>query len=240
MLDLPQLVVRNIERFTGRTWLLPKVLDWWGQSDERLFLLAGGPGTGKSMIVAWLAGQGPLPEDPTARRHLNSVRSVVKAAHFCQADSRNITPQAFAESVANQLTSTVSGFGEALAATLADRVSIVGTAQAGTAATGRRLTGVAIGRIDLGALGIEGFDRAFTQPLKKLYESGDAEPMLLLVDALDEAQTYTGLTLPDLLSRLTDLPAGVRILATTRDEPRVLKFFRSIRPFDLIRDAAPN
>jgi WD40 repeat protein len=64
--------------------------------------------------------------------------------------------------------------------------------------------------------------------------------MLLLVDALDEAQTYTGLTLPDLLCRLNDLPAGVRILATTRDDPEVLKFFRSIKPFDLIRDANPN
>jgi hypothetical protein len=47
-----------------------------------------------------------------------------------------------------------------------------------------------------------------------------AEQMLLLVDALDEAQTYTGVGLPDLLSRLDDLPTGVRILATTRDKPR--------------------
>ena len=57
--------------------------------------------------------------------------------------------------------------------------------------------------------------------------------MLLLVDALDEAQTYTGVTLPDLLSRLDDLPPGVRILATTGDEPEVLKFFRAEKPFDL-------
>jgi hypothetical protein len=167
---------------------------------------------------------------------------MVKAAHFCQASSRNITPQAFAEGIANQLTGTVTGFGKALRDTLADdRVSIVGTAQAGMATAGSSLTGVAIGRIDLGALGDElSFDRAFTQPLKKLYASGHGEPMLLLVDALDEADTYTGVKIPDLLSRLSDLPTPIRILATTRDEPRVLKFFRDIKPFDLIKNADPD
>jgi hypothetical protein len=49
--------------------------------------------------------------------------------HFCQASSRNNSPRAFAESIANQLTETVNGFADALAATLAERVSILGTAQ---------------------------------------------------------------------------------------------------------------
>jgi hypothetical protein len=117
-------------------------------------------------------------------------------------------------------------------------VNIVGNAQVNTAASGSSQTGVSIGRIDLGSLGDElSFDRAFTQPLNKLYANGHTESMLLLVDALDEAQPYTGVTLPDLLSRLDDLPADVRILITTRHEPEVLKFFRCIKPFDLIHDA---
>ena len=33
----------------------PQDLEWWDEGDERLFLLTGGPGTGKSMILAWLA-----------------------------------------------------------------------------------------------------------------------------------------------------------------------------------------
>jgi WD40 repeat protein len=241
LIELPKRVAENIDRFTGRTWLLPKLIEWWGHSREQLFMLTGGPGTGKSMILSWLAGFGPEPQDALTREQLSGLRLVVKAAHFCQAASRNITPQAFAESIANQLTGTVTGFGDALAATLADRVSVVGTAQAGTAAAGSSLTGVAIGRIDLGTLGDElSFDRAFTQPLKKLYASGHGEPMLLLVDALDEADTYTGVKIPDLLSRLSDLPTPIRILVTTRDEPRVLKFFREIKPFDLIKNADPN
>jgi hypothetical protein len=241
-IDLPRSVSENIDRFTGRVWLLPKLLEWWGKSDQRLLLLTGGPGTGKSMILAWLANRGPPPEDPTAHAQLAQLRELVKAAHFCQASTRNFTPQAFAESIANQLTDAVKGFDGALAATLADRVKIVGIAQAGTAAVGANLTGVAIGSIDLGTLGDElSFDRAFVLPLKKLYESGHSEPMLLLSDALDEAQTYTGkVTLPKLLSALADLPAGVRILATTRDDPDLLQFFTCVPRLDLIRDAAPD
>jgi hypothetical protein len=245
--ELPKRVAENINRFTGRAWLLPKLLAWWDHSDDdqkRMFLLTGEPGTGKSMILAWLAGYGPPPkDDPSAREQLARLRTLIKAAHFCQADGRNNSPQAFAESIANQLTRNVEGFGKALVATLADRVNIVGIAQASTAASGSSLTGVAIGRIDLGT--IEGdersFDQAFTQPLKKLYETSHTEalkPILLLVDALDEAQTYTGKrTLPELLSSLVDLPEHVRILATMRDDQRILKFFRGIRPFHLIRDA---
>src|SRR5271165_516200 len=106
---LPKRIADNIDRFTGRTWLLPKVLEWDDHSDERLFLLTGGPGTGKSMILAWLAGFGPLPEDPAAQARLARVRKTVKAAHFCQAASRNSSPQAFADSMTNQLTGTVQG-----------------------------------------------------------------------------------------------------------------------------------
>lgn len=62
--------------------------------------------------------------------------------------------------------------------------------------------------------------------------------MLLLVDALDEAWIDTGTALPYLLSRLTDVSTGLRILATTRDDPRFLKFFQSIRSFDLLRDVS--
>src|SRR6185503_9862181 len=193
------------------------------------------------MVLAWLAGFGPQPEDPDARSQLARLRHLVKAVHFCQASSRNITPQAFADSVANQLAASVQGFSNALAATLAERVTIMGTAHADTAAPGSNVTGTEIERIDLGTLGDElSFDRAFTQPLKKLYAMGHNEPMLLLLDALDETQTYTGITLADLLSRLSDLPAGVRIVATTRDEPRVLKFFHGIKPSDLIKNADPD
>jgi len=83
MTDLPKHVAENIDRFTGRTWLLPRILEWLNHSNERFFLLTGAPGTGKSMILAWLAGFGPEPKDASAREQLNRLRKAVKAAHFC-------------------------------------------------------------------------------------------------------------------------------------------------------------
>src|SRR5580704_12727923 len=132
--ELPKLVAENIERFTGRVWLLPKVLRWWDHSDERIFLLTGGPGAGKSMILAWLAGHGPPPEERAACRQLARLRALVKAAYFCRTNGRTNSPQAFAESIAVRLTGTVKGFGDALAASFtAGGLSIVGTAHANTA-----------------------------------------------------------------------------------------------------------
>ena len=194
------------------------------------------------MIMAWLAGHGPAPADPLAAEKLARVRDEVQAAHFCMAASRSNSPQAFAESIANQLTANVPGFGAALAATLAERVQINVTQQIGAVQAGATVTGVAIGRLDLGTLGDElSFDRAFTQPVKKLYEDGYDKPLLMLVDALDEAVTYTGATnLVQLLAKLADLPPQVRILATTRPDPRVTKYFRDAKLFDLIADAPPD
>ncbi len=52
--QLPDQIEKCISQFTGRTWLLPHLIEWLEQTDERMFLLAGKPGTGKSMITAWL------------------------------------------------------------------------------------------------------------------------------------------------------------------------------------------
>jgi hypothetical protein len=61
---LPTKIEHYIGEFAGRAWLLPQILDWYENSSERFLLLTGDPGAGKSMVAAWLAGSGPLPEDP--------------------------------------------------------------------------------------------------------------------------------------------------------------------------------
>src|SRR5262249_12350234 len=96
-----------------------------------------------------------------------------------------------------------------------------------------------IGHLDLAPLGDEmSFDRALREPLKKLYEGGYGEPMVLIVDSLDEAATYRGDTdLVQLLSKLEDFPEPVRFLATTRPDPRVLMHYHGVRRLALILDA---
>jgi WD40 repeat protein len=236
---LPNTIEQNIQHFTGRTWLLPQLLRWLEETEDRMFMLTGEPGTGKSMIVAWLAGAGPLPGDAEARAQLEQIRSLIKAVHFCVAASGSVSPTNFAENVANQLTHNVSGFSDALAATLEDRVRISTVQQIGKMETGSSVTGVHIERLDLGGLGEElSFEQALHRPLWKLYTNGYNQPIFLLVDALDEAATYTGtIDLVRLLVKLSDLPQNVRVLVTTRPDPRVLKFYNKVKPFDPLTDA---
>jgi WD40 repeat protein len=241
-LRLPNRIAENIANFTGRTWLLPQLLEWFEQTSDRMFILQGEPGTGKSMIAAWLAGAGREPTDVEATFQLKQIRSQVMAVHFCIEASGSIAPKSFAQNIAEQLTRNVEGFGDALATTLDDQVKIIGEVNAGQIEAGGSATGVHIERLDLGALSDElSFDRVFRAPLNKLYETGFGAPMILLIDALDEAATYTGSsTIVRLLARLTDLPDSVRILVTTRSDPRVLKHYRKVTPFDLIEDAPDN
>lgn len=238
-IDLPKTVADNLPSFTGREWVLPALLQWWDHDTSRLFVLTGEPGTGKSMLSAWLAGCGPVPGGAVSPE-LARFRSLVRGIHFCIAKSGN-SPKSFAQSLANQLTRSVPGFGAALAATLKEQVKISVEQQIGQL-NGGSATGVFIERLELGGLNDElSFDRLLRDPLKQLYQDGFKEPLLLLADALDESLTYTGgVTVAQLLARLDDLPAPIRWLVTTRPDPRVLYLFPEITPFDLIHNAPPN
>jgi hypothetical protein len=236
---LPERVGDNVHHFTGRAWLLPRVLDWLRDGEERVLLLKGGPGTGKSMLAAWVGGEGPLPVDGDDRARLQLVREQVAAVHFCQAGTGAAAPKALADNLARQLAVKVTSFADAVVDSLGARANTqirveqhVGQAQ--------EVVGVNLS-LDLGELGDEpSFNRALRDPLKRLYERGHTAPMLLVVDALDEALPYPPRSIPELLAALDDLPPAVRVLATTRPDPAVLHLFPGTAEIDLIAGAPPD
>src|SRR5258705_13072509 len=148
--ELSKRLTENIVDFTGRKWLLPRILSWFEQTNNRMFILQGAPGSGKSMISAWLSGAGPEPVDEDARSQLQQIRSLTKAVHFCIEDSDSIEPKIFAQNLAEQLARNVEGFGDALAATVADQIQISGQVNAGQIQAGGSATGVNITTLDLG------------------------------------------------------------------------------------------
>lgn len=254
---LPEKISEYIDQFTGRAWLLPKILHWYEHSTERMFLITGDPGTGKSILAAWLAGSGPLPDDPVPgtvlpdsllfngllpRQQLERLHSQVRAIHFCQADGGSVQPGELARNLADQLTGTVSGFDKEIETILADRIVLAPVVSVGTVETGGRVTGLSIGTINLKDLDDQArFNRSVRDPLNNLYKHSTPGPILVIIDSLDEALTYSGgVKIPDLLATLSDLPYQVRFLTTTRPDPRVLQPFFQVPRLDLVDDAPPD
>jgi len=141
-----------------------------------------------------------------------------------------------AEDIANQLTTQVDGFSDPLAASFPNRVQIIANIADSKA---NSITGNYIKELSLGGLDDDSsFNLAIRDPLKKLYELGYSERMIILIDALDEALTYTGgRTIVQIISRLDDIPKQVRFIVTTGPDPRVLKHFQNVKPFDLVKHA---
>ncbi len=236
---LPPRLDAQINSFSGRTWLLPDVQKWLLDTNERFLIIKGLPGTGKSMVMAWLAGAGPLPADPAASASLESIRNSVRAAHFCLANSGNIAPREAAVSLVDQLTRTVKGFGVAIAASLVGLVKIESNQNNLTVEDGAFNTGVYIERLDVsGVSDVTSFNTLLRGPLQKLYASGFAETLLFVVDGLDEAYVPSSdSSLPHLLSRVAELDVRVRFLLSCRPDPRVLKLFPGAKTIDLIDNA---
>jgi WD40 repeat protein len=191
------------------------------------------------MLLAWLAGCGPPPEDPEDRQMLHTIRDPVRAVHFCIAATGSVDPRIFTDAVARQLTRTLPGFGDALLATTPERVVI--NVDIKVKEVSGNVTGTHIEQLNLhGMSGEKSFNEIIRTPLGQLYEHQDPGPTLILIDALDEAATFTGkYHLPKLLFGLRDLPPQVRVLATTRPNTLVKAHLSHAyeHALDLIDDA---
>ena len=236
VIDFSGYIVRSTADFAGREWILNAINDWlMDPSGERCFLLTGKPGSGKTAVAARLAqlSQGAVhsPDIPTG-----FMPNFLSAIHFCSArDRRWINPTVFAESLALQLAGRYQVFAEALAEKRSDRRTSIEVTQTVASMTGGQAVGLAINKLDVGGLSPEdAFIHVVREPLEALLDKEPDRQVVIMVDALDEALSYSGdLNIVSLLAQAEHLCRNVRFILTSRLDARVVNEFLSVREFPL-------
>ncbi|MEA2825803.1 MAG: hypothetical protein QOG43_242 [Actinomycetota bacterium] len=213
---IPAAIAQKAAGLVGREWALAQVAEWLGSGSERLFLLTGEPGAGKSVLAGWLAGAGPEPADEPVAAALDRVRGTWSAACFCMTrgqDGADITPAWFVTSLAKQLSARHPAFADAfLRVNAPELIHQEVTANEGTV----------IGHIgDLEVKLPDARDRyaqGVVEPLRAMAEAHADQIFAILVDGVDEAFVGPDPTVVSLLARSGSLPGNVRFLVTTRNE----------------------
>ncbi|MEA2972166.1 MAG: hypothetical protein QOG82_624 [Actinomycetota bacterium] len=213
---IPAVVGQRAAGLVGRVWALRQVAEWLDAGAERLFLLTGEPGAGKSVLAAWLAGAGPAPADQADGAALERVRGAWSAGCFCMTrgqDGADITPAWFVTSLVKQLSARHPAFADAFLRVNAPELihQEVGANQ-----------GTVVGHIgDLDVKLPDAGDRyaqGVVEPLRAMAEAHPDQTFAILVDGVDEAFVGPEPTVVSLLARSGSLPANVRFLVTSRYE----------------------
>jgi hypothetical protein len=229
LFDFSDYMAKRVADFTGRTWVFQEIDRWLGQPDAaRYFLLTGEPGSGKSAVAARLAqfSAGEVVAPP-ACRHLTP--GFLRAVHFCSTTASDwVDPRSFARSIGLQLAG-IQEYARALKDVGDRNINIDVRIQAGTVQPGGSVTGLVIQNLVIQGLNVqEAFNRAVLDPLRAIYETGYDQPILVLVDSLDEALTSsTEVKIVDLLAGVEGMDSRVRFILTSRLEPRVESRFPS-------------
>ncbi len=245
LFDYSATIAERTKDFTGREWVFEKLDAWLGNPHgAHVFLLAGGPGTGKSTVAARLAQMslGQVDAAPYPRLSRDSLAYF----HFCQAQSdKTLNPLRFVEALSVALANCYPPFAEALLQSPHQDITVI--QNIGTAASGSRVTGMAIQSLHIGNLSARSaFDWTVRRPLEALCTPDFSQTIVILVDSLDEALTFgTDSNIVSLLKHVLNdakgLPAQVRFILTCRsNEKRVLDVIAGDERVDLINDAPPG
>lgn len=223
-LDFSTYVAERTRFFSGREWVFEKIDEWLADGEgSRYFLLTGKVGSGKTAISARLKqfSDGAATPPPALAR---MGRGVLSAAHFCSAsDASWIDPLNFTRSVAVQLAARHQEFARALADIGEKTINIRVDFDVERAESGANMTGVVINNLDVSGMNArDAFNRTVLDPLRAAYDEGFAEPINILVDALDESLSHEGEPkIVHLLTRLQNLSPRVRFILTGREDARV-------------------
>jgi hypothetical protein len=208
----------------------------WLQDPEapRFCWITGGPGSGKTAIAAWLCqisnGTVPLPQDQN-----NLPSNFLQAYFFCSArDSAWIDPFSFTDTLARQL-ATLPQYAGALVSSGGPSFVLKIDQQVSSVSDNSQVVGIANLSLDLSGLSAEdAFNRAVISPLHTMFAQGYQQPVILLVDGLEDSLAYSGkVRIADLLARQEHLPPQVRWVVTSSPDPNLESKFPQVYRIDL-------
>jgi tetratricopeptide (TPR) repeat protein len=196
--------VRNLpgyaNQFVGRDWVLSRIGDWLAGTGTNSLLVTGPPGSGKSAIAAHLVELSARSAED-ASPVFAFPRGFVTYHHFCRArDGRSRNPLRFLEGLAAGLAVKTEGFGQYLMKHAAPGITIESSINIERAESNAQITGVSIGALHVGALLPRlAFDQMIARPLEEL---GVNRPVVVIVDALDEATDESDNSFIDLIEHM--------------------------------------
>ena len=244
-LDFAPLMEERTRHFNGRHWVFKRLAEWMGDKDgSRVFLLAGGPGTGKTAIAARVV-QMHLGDVP-AEQFPGLSPGFLASFHFCQAGlDSTLSPLTFVQSLAQTLANRYPLYRTALEKQGSQQFVINSSVTVqGNVGANSSVTGVDIGQVQINILAGDArplFDQMVRRPLRELCDAVPGESIVILVDSLDEALSFHPETnIAQLLRLVQDFPRQVRFLLTCRSNNERVYDLVGQPTLDLITDAPPG
>jgi hypothetical protein len=241
----------NPQQFFGRRWLIDEVTHFRDDKDRRCLVIVGGPGSGKSTFLAYLAELWNCPRHFIRMDNIGGVTGISSHAFLIALGSQlyeKYGPTIFEHGLAGNTHVTVGR--------IKDQAEVVGRfveflyklpflppqqddvdvnvniATGNSKVVGERIKSqvdVTLGLDDLTLL-----HATLIDPLHKIQELYPTEKVLILVDALDEAAQHTETSILDILPRSADaaFPPNLHLLMTSRNGNH-LSIFHAAELLDL-------
>jgi hypothetical protein len=210
-------IIGGDARFVPRPWLLDRVAGWLDRSQQKVFLLTGAPGTGKSVASAWLGNDAHPPSDEP---RLDRLRGSWSAVFFCGQRYVGASPDpwSFIQSLSRQLRRSLPGFQAALEESY--RPLVHATVEVQTM-TGGAVSGVSANELILSGMTVaEAFSKALDGPLQTVLAQAQ-ERVAVLVDGLDEAEGVGADSIVGLVEAMARLPGPLRLFVTAQNDREV-------------------